>query len=320
MRIIVTGASGFAGREVAMAALRRGHKVFAIGGTQLPLIPELKRSECFDCTDEVKLQSLILDEFPQAIINGAALSTLEACEKNPDLAQRLNIQLPRQLAQLAFHVGAKLIHLSTDMVFDGQKGRYEHTDLPRPLNRYAQTKAEGEKAVLQYGREHAAVIRTTLLNGNSFKGNKSLHERLFHEWSNGRRATLFTDEIRQPVSVSNLADVAVELCERPNLSGVYHWAGAEPLSRYAIGLKIAEHFGLSPEKYIQPLAREETRDANRPRDLSFVLHPLAGKLRTPAQSLSEQLSELRVPRGCEDWFEQETGQKVVRLLQKGLDF
>ncbi len=321
MRIIVIGASGFAGREVVMASLRRGHEVFAIGGTQLPIIPDLKRSECFDCTDEGKLQSLILEEFPQAVINCAALSTIEACEKNLDLAQRLNVNLPRQLAQLAFHVGAKLIHFSTDMVFDGQKGRYEHTDLPRPLNHYAQTKAEGEKEVLQYGREHAAVIRTALLNGNSFRGTKSLHERLFHEWSKGRKTNLFTDEIRQPVSVSNLADMAVELCERPNLSGVYHWAGAEPLSRYAIGLKIAEHFGLDAQKLIQAGERGEvTKHDNRPQNLSMLLHPLAGKLRTPAQSLADQLGELRVPRGCEDWFEQETGQKVVRLLQKGIDF
>lgn len=321
MRIIVTGASGFAGREVVMAALRRGHDVLAIGGTQLPLIPDLKRAECLDCTDEVKLQTLLLEEFPQAVINCAALSTVEACEQNPSLAKKLNIDLPRQLAQLAFHVGAKLIHFSTDMVFDGQKGRYEHTDFPRPLNHYAETKAEGEKEVLQYGREHAAVIRTALLNGNSFAGTRSLHERLFHEWSKGRKTNLFTDEIRQPVSVSNLADVAVELCERPNLSGVYHWAGAEPLSRYSIGLKIAEHFGLNTPKFIQPVERSEMgKHENRPKDLSMLLHPLAGKLRTPAQSFTEQLSELRVPRGCEDWFEQETGQKVVRLLQKGIDF
>lgn len=321
MRIIVTGASGFAGREVVMAALRRGHDVFAIGGTQLPELPDLKRSACLDCTDEIKLQSLLLEEFPQAVINCAALSTLDACERNPQLAQKLNVDLPRQLAQLAFHVGAKLIHFSTDMVFDGQKGRYEHTDLPRPLNLYAQTKAEGEKEVLQYGREHAAVIRTALLNGNSFRGTRSLHERLFHEWSKGRKTHLYSDEIRQPVSVSNLADVAVELCERPSLSGVYHWAGAESLSRYSIGQKIAEHFGLDAQKFIQSTELgEQAKNTQRPKNLSMILHPLAGKLRTPAQSFAEQLSELRVPRGCEDWFEQETGQKVVRLLQKGIDF
>jgi dTDP-4-dehydrorhamnose reductase len=164
-------------------------------------------------------------------------------------------------------------------------------------------------------------VRTSVLNGNSFTGQFSLHERLFHEWATGKVSSLFTDEIRQPVSYSNLADVAVELCERTTLNGVYHWAGLDALSRYSIGQKIAEHFGLNPEKLLKPITRENlTDDPLRPRNLSLLLHPLAGKLRTPAQTFTDQLGELRVPRGCEDWYEKETGRKVVRLLQKSLDY
>ena len=75
------------------------------------------------------------------------------------------------------------------------------------------------------------------------------------------------------------------------------------------------------EKFINPVTRENSADDPlRPRDLSLLLHPLAGKLRTPAQTFVDQLGELRVPRGCEDWYEKETGRKVVRLLQKSLDY
>lgn len=321
MRIIVTGATGFLGRAVVEAAQRRGHDVLAIGGKKSLYLAEPVRFLQMNLCDEVKLQSLLLEEFPQAVINCAGLTKVDECEAQKELATDLNETLPKRLAQLSFHVGAKLIHFSSDMVFDGKSGKYGHTDQPNPLNTYAKTKAAGEVAVLNYGREHSAVIRTSVLNGNSFTGQFSLHERLFHEWATGKISSLYTDEIRQPVSHSNLADVAVELCERTTLNGVYHWAGLEALSRYAIGFKIAEHFGLNPEKFLKSVTRVNPMDdANRPRNLSFLLHPLAGKLRTPAQTFSDQLSELRIPRGCEDWYEKETGRKVVRLLQKSLDY
>jgi dTDP-4-dehydrorhamnose reductase len=321
MRIIVTGATCFLGRAVVEAALRRGHDVLAIGGKKTLVLSEPVRFLQMDLRNEVKLQSLVLEEFPQAVINCAGLTKINDCESNKELATELNEHLPKRLAQLCFHVGAKLIHFSTDVVFDGKSGKYGHTDQPKPLNTYAMTKAAGEVAVLNYGREHSAVVRTSILNGNSFTGEFSLHERLFHEWVSGKVSSLFTDEIRQPVSCSNLADLAVELCERTTLNGVYHWAGLEALSRYSIGQKIAEHFGLNPEKFIKPVTRPNLADdPQRPRNLSLLLHPLAGKLRTPGQSLSDQLGELRVPRGCEDWYEKETGRKVVRLLQKSLDY
>lgn len=321
MRIIVTGATGFLGRAVVEAAQRRGHDVLAVGGKNTLYLSEPVRFLQMNLCDEVKLQSLMLEEFPHAVINCAGLTKVQDCESNQELATQLNEHLPKKLAQLCFHVGGKLIHFSTDMVFDGRTGKYGHTDQPRPLNTYASTKAAGEVAVLNYGREHSAVVRTSVLNGNSFTGQFSLHERLFQEWATGKVSSLYTDEIRQPVSYSNLADVAVELCERTTLNGVYHWAGLDALSRYSIGQKIAEHFGLNPEKLLKPITRENvTDDPLRPRNLSLLLHPLAGKLRTPAQTFSDQLGELRVPRGCEDWYEKETGRKVVRLLQKSLDY
>lgn len=165
------------------------------------------------------------------------------------------------------------------------------------------------------------MLRTSPINGNSVGGDRGLHERLFVSWKEGRLTSLFTDEIRQPVEVSNLADVSIELCERNNLSGLYHWAGTEAMSRHEIGVRIARHFGLNTDALVRPISRAEVPSAAaRPRDLSLRLHPLAGKLRTAAQSFEEQLTSLRVPRGCEEWYEKETGRKVVRRLEKGVDF
>jgi dTDP-4-dehydrorhamnose reductase len=321
MKLVVTGASGFLGREVCLAALRRGHEVLALGGSRAPMIPGVTQARPFDLCSEAALEGLILEEFPHAVVHCAALPTIEACLADPTLARRLNTDVPKKLAQLCFHLGAKLVHLSTDTVFDGVAGGYQHTDQPAPLNLYGETKAAAEVEVLRYGREHAAILRTSPIIGNSIGGDRGLHERLFVSWKEGRPTSLFTDEIRQPVEVSNLADVTIELCERGNLSGLYHWAGTEAMSRHEIGVRIARHFGLDADALVRPVARADVPSASsRPRDLSLRLHPLAGKLRTQAQSFEEQLAQLRVPRGSEDWYEKATGRKVVRRLEKGVDF
>lgn len=321
MKIVVTGASGFLGREACLAAVRRGHQVLALGGSRAPTIPDVAHARAFDLCSEAALEALILEEFPHAVVHCAALPTIEACLAEPARARTLNTEVPKKLAQLCFHLGAKLVHLSTDTVFDGVAGNYQHTDKPAPLNLYGETKAAAEVEVLRYGREHAAVVRTSPIIGNSVGGDRGLHERLFASWKDGKATSLFTDEIRQPVEVSNLADVAIELCERSNLSGLYHWAGTDAMSRHEIGLRIARHFGLDAETLVRPISRADVPSAAaRPRDLSLRLHPLAGKLRTPAQSFEEQLAQLRVPRGCEEWYERQTGRKVVRRLEKGIDF
>jgi dTDP-4-dehydrorhamnose reductase len=321
MKIIVTGASGFLGREVCLAALRRGHEVLALGGSRPPAVPGVKAARIIDLCDEAAVEALLLEEFPEAVVHCAALPTIEACLAAPAQAKVLNAEVPRKLAQLCFHLSAKLVHLSTDTVFDGVAGGYQHTDRPAPLNLYGETKAAAEVEVLRYGREHAAVLRTSPIIGNSPTGDRGLHERLFAAWKEGRQTPLFVDEIRQPVEVSNLADVTIELCERNNLSGLYHWAGTDALSRHEIGLRVARHFGLDTDALLRPLTRAEVpAAAARPRDLSLRLHPLAGKLRTPVQSFDEQLAQLRIPRGSEAWYERMTGRKVVRRLEKGLDF
>jgi dTDP-4-dehydrorhamnose reductase len=321
MKIIVTGASGFLGREVCLAALRRGHEVLALGGSRAPVVPGVAQARAFDLCSEAALEALVLEEFPHAVVHCAAFPTIEACQADPARAQVLNAEVPKKLAQLCFHLGAKLVHLSTDTVFDGVAGSYQHTDHPKPLNLYGETKAAAEVEVLRFGREHAAVLRTSPIIGNSVSGDRGLHERLFIAWKESRPTSLFTDEIRQPVEVSNLADVTIELCERNNLSGLYHWAGTEAMSRHEIGVRIARHFGLDADSLVRPITRAEVpAAAARPRDLSLRLHPLAGKLRTQAQSFEDQLAQLRVPRGSENWYEQITGRKVVRRLEKGIDF
>ena len=119
MLIYCTGATGLAGYNFVKAAASEGHKIIAVcGRRELPPIANVTARHC-DLLDENAVQRAVLDAFPDAIVNCAAISSPADVDANPELAEKMNAALPERLAQLANHVGARFIHLSTDMVFDG---------------------------------------------------------------------------------------------------------------------------------------------------------------------------------------------------------
>jgi dTDP-4-dehydrorhamnose reductase len=218
----------------------------------------------------------------------------------------LNVALPATLARLAHHVSARLVHLSSEQVFDGtQAAPYSATDPVSPLNLYGRQKLESERAVHAAAQEFAVTLRAPLLMGNSVAGQRSTHERLFADWATGRTPKLYTDEFRQTCTAENLAEAMLELCERNDLRGVFHWAGAELISRHALGLRIREHFKLTEQQApIVSVARSSVPDIARKRQacLALDVSPLAGKLKTRPQTITQQLEELNVPPPTRAWY------------------
>ena len=259
-----------------------------------------------DLTSPSATTAAVLDEFPQAIVNCAAISVPEQCELDPALAQAMNVQLPTTLAQLAHHVGATFIHLSSEQVFDGSRAKpYAASDKTSPINLYARQKLESERAVHAAAPEFAITVRAPLLMGNSVGGARSLHERLLADWAAGRTAKLFTDEFRQPCTAENLAEVMLELCERNDLRGIFHWAGAELISRHALGTRIRDHFKLTADQApITSVTRADGHGAEKKRQATLPLDisPLAGKLKTRPQTIAQQLGELHVPPPVRSWY------------------
>ena len=331
MKVLLTGASGLVGHAALRAALERGHEVLALGHERVPELPVAaaakKQALALKCdlTDDGSLDRLMFDYYPDAIINCAALSSQTAVEANPTLAEKLNVGLARRLAQIANHLCARYLHLSTDFVFDGQGGPYRSTDVPNPRTLYGQLKLLAEKEVLRYGGDFVVALRITVVNGNSPTGTRSIHEKLFQTWAAGKVATAFTDELRQPVSAINVGDVLTELLERPNLHGLFHWAGPDTLSRFAIAQAILKHFAL-PEKLVAPALAADQPDADaRPRCLELILPPLLGKLKATPTPFAQQLSELEVPAACREWYEKArptngSAPAPLKRLVQGKDF
>lgn len=306
MKIYLTGASGLVGAAFASAALRRGHHVVGVVGTFDGPLNGLAEKLALDLTQPDLVSRSVLDVFPDVIVNCAAVSEPAVCDSDPVRSNAMNVELPIQLAQLARHVSGRLIHISSEQVFNGARREpYDEADDVSPINLYGRQKILSESGVLSAAGSLAAIIRAPLLMGNSPGGRRALHERMLLDWSAGRTPRLFTDEFRQPCTAENLAEVLLELTERPEVEGVFHWAGTQLISRYDLGVMIREHFKLSEAE--APLVKVLRSDvpaiaAQRQPCLALDLKLLTGKLKTRPQNIEEQLTGLQLPSACREWY------------------
>lgn len=294
------------GSAFARAAARRGHRVVGVTSAPRGQIEGVAQLIALDLADEAATTSAVLDAFPAAMVNCAAISIPQACEADPVRAQALNVALPANLARIAHHLSARLVHISSEQVFDGAQTQPYRRDTPlAPINLYGRQKVESERAVQAAAPEFAVTVRAPLMMGNSLGGRRSPHEGLFLDWVAGRTPRLYTDEFRQTCTAGNLAEVLLELCERTDFRGVLQWGGKELVSRYELGVRIREHFKLTErEAPIAAITRADTPDVarRRPACLALDLQPLAGRLKTQPQSLGDQLAELVIPPAARPWY------------------
>ncbi len=305
MKILLMGASGLVGAAFARLAAQRGAEVVGIVGRYEGELEGLARRLALDLADEAVVTSAVRDAAPDAIVNCAAVSEPAACDADPVRSDALNVSLPATLARLAQEQEATLVHISSEQAFDGEKARaYRVTDPVSPINRYGRQKVASERAVLAAAPGLAAVVRAPLLMGNSPGGRRSLHERLLGDWAAGRAARLYVDEFRQPCTAEDLAAALFELVERRELRGLFHWAGAELVSRYELGRRVRERFGLSEEAApIFAVTRADTPAVagQRPPRLELDLAPLEGMLKTRPRTIADQLASLRLPAAVREW-------------------
>ncbi len=252
MRILVTGASGLLGLNLALTAAKR-HTVFGQVHSH-PLHTTAFTVLKADLLAPGAVAALLEQTRPDCVIHCAALANLDACEANPAQAQQLNTEIPAQLAEHVARGGARrgtiipLIHVSTDAVFDGQGRNYREEDLPNPLGVYAQTKLAAEEAVAAVNPQ--AIIARVVFFGWSLSGRRSLAEFFVNNLSQGKPVMGFTNVVFCPLLVNDLVNIFFQMLEK-GLSGLYHVVSRESLSKYEFGVRIARRFGFS-ERLITP--------------------------------------------------------------------
>lgn len=243
----------------------------------------LTRSQ-LDLLDFHAVQTLYRAEQPTLVMHCAALSKSPACQADPVLAQRLNVDITKLLAELAHDI--PLIFLSTDLVFDGLKGGYVEQDAVNPLSVYAETKAAAEQVVLRNPRH--TVVRTSLNGGTSPTGDRGFNEEMRAAWQAGKVLNLFTDEFRCPIPavVTATALWSVAEAQRP---GMYHLAGAQRLSRWEIGQLLAQRWPRLQPK-IQPGSLRDYKGAPRSPDTTLNSSKVQALLPQRLPGLGEWLS------------------------------
>lgn len=250
-KILVSGASGLLGLNLALEAARHYTVIGVVNEHPVKTDGfQVVRSDLL-AGDGVK--TLIDQTKPDAIINCAALANVDACEANLSLAWRLNADLPGEFAVAAAQAGIPFVHISTDAIFDGQRGDYSEADEPNPANNYARTKYLGELKVSQ--SYPAAIIARVNLFGWSMSGKRSLAEFFFYNLQAGESVPGFTDVFFCPLLVNDLAQILLEMMEK-RLEGLYHVFSPECISKYDFGMQIAKRFGFDG-KLVSPRSVEQ---------------------------------------------------------------
>lgn len=307
MKILLTGASGLVGAAFARAAGAAGHELTGIVHRFAGPIPGLAHQLAVDLTDPAAVRAALAAAQPAVIVNCAAVAEPPACAADPAGSEKLNVQLPAALARHAAATGARLMHLSSEQVFDGARyAAHAVTEAPRPLNLYGEQKLASEQAVLAAAPGRAVVMRLPLLTGDSANRQRSLHERYFLDWQAGKTPRLYTDEHRQTCSATEVAAVLLALCARPDIHGLRQWAGADLLTRHEIARRMRAHFGLGETAApLLAVTRAETPAvaATRPAYLALNLEPLRTELGRTPQSFAAQLAELTVPPAAAAWHQ-----------------
>ncbi len=271
----ITGANGLIGNYLVQTAPR-----FAANWR----VRALTRAD-FDLLDFAAVRREFQKDKPQLVIHCAAITAVGDAQKNPELARRVNVEVTRQLSELAAEI--PFIFFSTDLVFDGRKGDYIETDAPNPLHLYGETKLAAEELVLR--NPGHLVVRTSINGGVSPAGNRAFNEELRRSMqSSGQGMKLFTDEFRCPIPAVETARAVWELAQK-NCSGIYHVAGAEKLSRLQIGELLVKRWPEVKTKIASGSAKDFPGPP-RAMDTSLDISKVQKVLSKPLSGLGEWLS------------------------------
>ncbi|HEY9289817.1 MAG TPA: sugar nucleotide-binding protein [Microlunatus sp.] len=272
VRILVVGGSGLLGTEVARQARDAGDRVVVTYRTRRPSTVDAEHHQ-LDLRDQQRTRLLLAELQPELIINAAY--------QQHDWAS--TAVGPVSLAQAIPDRSTRLVHVSSDAVFSGKDVHYDEAATPDPITPYGAAKAAAETAITAI-YPSAVIARTSLIIGTR----DSPQERLVHSLATGKQlGVLFTDDVRCPVHVHDLASALLEL-GRSDQTGIHNVAGADAITRYDMGLLIAIRDGLDPQA-IRPGLRAEA-NLPGPSDIRLDSARTQDLLRTRLRGATEFLS------------------------------
>ena len=245
MRVAVTGANGLLGGE-AVAQLAGRHEVLALGRGSCRLPPGPFAWADADLGDGRSVEQALRAFGAEAVLHSGALTDVDGCEREPELAWRVNVGGTEQVARACRRLGARLVAVSTDYVFDGERGPYSEDDVPNPRGVYARTKRCGEEAA-QLIAPDCAVARVAVVYSGRAGAKSTFATQVVEKLSRGEPVKAFSDQLVSTTLAASGAARCLELLLETSYRGVLHASDATVLDRVDFARRIARRFGLAGE-------------------------------------------------------------------------
>ena len=292
MRILLTGANGLFGQHLlTLLTNRQGYEVFATGvGENRNPSGQYTYLPC-DLTNQVEVKKLIDFSRPDYLIHAAAKTQVDDCEVNRKLCWDSNVGATQYLLDEMSESGGHFQYISTDFVFDGNRGNYIETDEPAPVNYYGESKLEAEKLVQASGLGWS-IARTVLVYGVGRDMSRSnIITWIYKSLKNKQPIKVVTDQIRTPTNVNDLAAGSLLMLQN-GAEGIFHISGDEIMSPYDLAIKIADYFDFD-QSLITPVdASTFSQAGRRPQKTGFIIKKARQVLGYNPKSFDEHLSML----------------------------
>jgi dTDP-4-dehydrorhamnose reductase len=289
-RLVVTGASGLLGNQIVKSARDR-FEVIPLHNAR----PLHANSLRLDIVNSKDVSKLLVKLKPGSVIHTASETNVDKCETQREHAWKVNVDGTGNIATACQKIGARLIYISTDYVFDGERGNYKEKDMPNPINHYGYTKLEAEQQATQRC-ENYLILRTSVIYGwHPWKQNFATW--VIDQLRQSKQIAVVEDHFNTPTLAQSLAEMTVEVVER-DLQGLYHVSGSERVSRYEFARRIAMAFDLD-SGLIKPIKMNQlaTWVAKRPRDSSLDTGKIQKRLRAKPLNIAEGLLKMKAEEG-----------------------
>ncbi len=291
MKILITGANGLLGQKLVrllqeqpqVELLATGRGACRVSG----LPPHQYRH--LDVTDRQAVMALLQEWQPDSVVHTAAMTQVDDCELNPAACRIANVEAVAHVVAGCEAVGAHLVHLSTDFIFDGSHGPLDEEAKPNPVNYYGQTKLEAEKLVQQAATDWA-IARTVLVYGvvpGLSRSNIILWVK--ESLEQGKTIRVVDDQWRTPTLAEDLA-MGCWLLAKNKAQGVYNISGADMLTPYQMALQVADYFGLDKRLIVRADSTTFIQPAKRPPRTGFIIDKAKNELGYRPHSFTEGIA------------------------------
>lgn len=290
-KLVITGVNGLLGQKLLERSVSH-YEVMGIDLHEAPFQTKFKfEYRQLDLTKRRLVKQALAEFQPHYLINTAAMTDVDACETQKEQCWKINVEAVDYIIQAVRRLGTKIIHLSTDYVFDGKSGPYVETDTPEPLGYYGKSKLASENLLIASGLEHA-IVRTMVLYGQGIQTRPNFVTWLIEKLNKGESVQVVTDQISNPTLADDLAEAILQIIERRKWD-LFHISGSELIDRYHFALKIAEVFDLNQQLIEPTITTKLGQAATRPLKSGFIITKAQTELGIHMSDVTTGLKKLK---------------------------